>query len=144
MASIKIEFLPIVCLISSFGFFSFPSHALTDTLIPGDTLTDNQTLVSAGAIFELGFFSDDFSGNHYVGIWFKADTKKVVWVGNREIPISDSSGVLQILSGNLVLMDRRQVPWIINSENVATTINTTATLLDSGNFVLKEAYTGMV
>ncbi|PRQ26795.1 putative non-specific serine/threonine protein kinase [Rosa chinensis] len=144
MASIKGEFLHIVCLISSYTFFSFSSHALTDTLTPEETLTNNQTLVSAGRIFELGFFGDDFSGNYYIGIWFKADKNKVVWVGNREIPISDSSGILQIRSGNLVFMDRRQVPWLLNSGNVATAINTTATLLDSGNFVLKEEYTGTV
>ncbi|XP_050363587.1 receptor-like serine/threonine-protein kinase SD1-8 [Argentina anserina] len=144
MASIKREFLLIICLISSRTFFLLSSHALTDTLTPEETLTNNQTLVSAGRTFELGFFSDDFSGNHYIGIWFKADKNNVVWVGNREIPMSDSSGILHIRSGNLVYTDRRRVPWLLNSESVATAINTTATLLDTGNFVLKDEKSGIV
>ncbi|BBG95467.1 S-locus lectin protein kinase family protein [Prunus dulcis] len=117
---------------------------ITDTLTPSDTLRDNQTLVSAGGVFELGFFSDLISGNHYLGIWFKADAAKVVWVGNREAAILDSSGVLQIRSGNLLLSDRRQLQVIVNSANVASSPNTTATLLDTGNFVLKEVDTGTI
>lgn len=130
-------------LISFFTLFPF-SYPATDTLTHSDTLGDNQTLVSSGGLFELGFFSKSFSGSHYLGIWFKADPSKVVWV-DRENPILDSSGLLQIRSGNLVLTDRRQVQLRVNSANVATaTTNTSATLLDTGNFVLKEVDTGMV
>ncbi|KAM5564544.1 hypothetical protein ABKV19_018899 [Rosa sericea] len=136
-------FLPLICLISSFfSFFSFSSPA-TDTLTPSDTLRDGQILVSAGGVFELGFFTESFSGYHYMGIWLRADASKVVWV-DRDTPILDSSGMLQILSGNLVLTDRRQVELIVNTGSLATatTANTSATLLDTGNFVLKEADTG--
>ncbi|KAL6215140.1 hypothetical protein ACLB2K_014571 [Fragaria x ananassa] len=88
-----------------------------DTLTPSDSLRDNQVLVSAGGV--------------------------IVWVA-RDNPILDSSGLLQILSGNLVLTDRRQVQLIVNSGSLAkaTTANTSATLLDTGNFVLKEVDTG--
>ncbi|KAM5564542.1 receptor-like serine/threonine-protein kinase SD1-8 [Rosa sericea] len=135
-------FLPLICLISSFfSFFSFSSLA-TDTLTPSDTLRDGQILVSAGGVFELGLFNESFSGYHYLGIWLRADATKVVWV-DRDNPILDSSGMLQILSGNLVLTDRRQVQLIVNSGSLATvTANTSATLLDTGNFVLKETDTG--
>ncbi|KAM5564541.1 receptor-like serine/threonine-protein kinase SD1-8 [Rosa sericea] len=133
--------LPVIFLISFLSFFSFSSLA-TDTLTPSDTLRDSQTLVSAGGVFVLGLFNESSSGYYYLGIWFKADAKKVVWV-DRENPIIDSSGLLQIRSGNLVLTDRRQVPLIVNSGNLATTTtNTSATLLDTGNLVLKEAVTG--
>ncbi|PRQ26792.1 putative protein kinase RLK-Pelle-DLSV family [Rosa chinensis] len=136
-------FLPLICLISSFfSFLSFSSRA-TDTLTPSDTLRDGQILVSAGGVFELGFFAESFSGYHYLGIWLRADASKVVWV-DRDTPILDSSGMLQILSGNLVLTDRRQVQLIVNTGSLATatTANASATLLDTGNFVLKEADTG--
>ncbi|ONI34312.1 hypothetical protein PRUPE_1G474200, partial [Prunus persica] len=46
------------------------------------------------------------------------------WVGNRDFPLLDSSALLQIRSGNLILTDRRQVQSIVNSGNVATTSNT--------------------
>ncbi|ONI34313.1 hypothetical protein PRUPE_1G474300 [Prunus persica] len=135
--------LSLVCLISFFTFFSF-SYPATDTLTSLDTLGDIQTLVSSGGIFKLGLFSENFSGYHYLGIWFTADPKKVVWV-DRENPILDSSGLLQIQAGNLVLTDRRQVQLIVNSGSVAAvSTNTSATLHDTGNFVLKEVYTGTI
>ncbi|XP_024164867.1 receptor-like serine/threonine-protein kinase SD1-8 isoform X1 [Rosa chinensis] len=138
---IRKELCPLICFIFLFSFFLSSSFA-TDTLTPGDTLTVNQTLVSAGGVFELGFFKSDFSGSYYLGIWFRADANKVVWVGNRRVPILDASGSLQILSGNLVLIDRRQNPLLVSTGNVAMAINATATLLDSGNFILKEENTG--
>nr|XP_011459204.1 PREDICTED: receptor-like serine/threonine-protein kinase SD1-8 [Fragaria vesca subsp. vesca] len=139
--NIRKEFCALICLISLFSFFLSSSLA-TDTLTPEGTLSVNQTLVSAGDIFELGFFKSNFSGGYYLGIWFKADANKVVWVGNRQIPILDTSASLQILSGNLVLTDRHQKPLLVSTGNVAMAINTTAVLLDSGNFILKEANTG--
>lgn len=132
----------IICLISFSSLFPFTCHAVTDTLTASDTLSNNQTLVSAGGVFELGFFIDSSSGNHYLGIWLRADAKRVVWVAYRDIPILDSSGVLQIRAGNLVVSDRRQLQLIVNSGNVATTTNTSATLLDTGNLLLKDANTG--
>ncbi|XP_062022003.1 receptor-like serine/threonine-protein kinase SD1-8 isoform X2 [Rosa rugosa] len=135
--------LPVIFLISFLSFFSFSSLA-TDTLTPSDTLRDSQTLVSAGGVFVLGLFNESSSGYYYLGIWLKADADNVVWV-DRENPILDSSGLLQIRSGNLVLTDRRQVLLIVNSGNLATTTtNTSATLLDTGNLVLKEAATGTI
>ncbi|KAF8364846.1 hypothetical protein HHK36_033178 [Tetracentron sinense] len=120
-------------------FFDWFSHAL-DTIIPGEKLMDNDTLVSAGGVFELGFFQAGVSSNYYLGIWFKNDRdKKPVWVANREIPLLDSSGLLQIrYDGNLCILDRRMIPIIVNYGELATNGNTTATILDSGNFVLRE------
>lgn len=133
-------FLPLIFLKSFLSFFSYSCLA-TDTLLPSDTLSNSQTLVSAGGVFELGLFNESSSGYYYLGIWFRADASKVVWV-DRDNSILDSSGVLQIRSGNLVLTDRRQVPLIVNSLSLANVTNTSATLLDTGNFVLKGADTG--
>ena len=86
----------------------FLSRAV-DTIRHKDSLRENQTLVSAGGLFELGFFTDESTGNHFLGIWFKDDVnKKAMWVAIRENPILDSSGVLQIRDdGNLTLTGRR-------------------------------------
>lgn len=117
----------------------FLSHA-RDTIRHGDVLRDGETLVSASGVFELGIFGDTNNGNRFLGIWFKDDrTKKAVWVANRETPVLDSSGVFQIRDdGNMIIIDRRQTPFIVNSGNLATSGNTTAILLDSGNLVLTE------
>lgn len=130
--------ISLVSYLICFIFSEFPSHA-ADTMTRNDKLRENQTLVSAGGVFELGFFTDQSTGNHFLGIWFKDDlNKKAVWVAVRENPILDSSGVLYIRDdGNLVLTDRRQAAMIVNSGMLATRGNTAATLLDSGNLILR-------
>ncbi|RVW37260.1 G-type lectin S-receptor-like serine/threonine-protein kinase [Vitis vinifera] len=57
--------------------------------------------------FELGFFSPDSSKNRYVGIWYKkVATRTVVWVANRQIPLTDSSGILKVTDrGTLVILN---------------------------------------
>lgn len=121
--------------------FVFFCHAL-DTLKEGQTLQNGETLVSANGIFELGFFgTGDPGGNHYLGTWFKKDVhKKAFWVANRDNPVYGESGNLTTrYDGNLVISDVRIYPiMVVNSEMVATSGNTRATLLDSGNFVLYE------
>ncbi|PON62141.1 Serine/threonine protein kinase [Trema orientale] len=113
------------------------SHAL-DTLGPGDSLYSNETLVSAGGVFELGFFSFSESSNTYLGIWNKNDrNKRPVWVANREEPLVDSSGFLKIrYDGNLVLSDRRATTIFVNSGALAGSNETSSRILDSGNLIL--------
>lgn len=111
MAYIRVNTEGCLCLVTylmCFSFSMFLSRAV-DTIRHKDSLRENQTLVSAGGLFELGFFTDESTGNHFLGIWFKDDVnKKAVWVAIRENPILDSSGVLQIRDdGNLTLTGRR-------------------------------------
>ncbi|OMO64988.1 hypothetical protein COLO4_31645 [Corchorus olitorius] len=110
-------------------------HA-ADRIAQGETLKDGETLISEGDIFELGFFSPDNSTSRFVGIWYRVDVKAVVWVANRENPISDRNGVLSIgIDGNLAILDGNNSPvWSTNVSNLPN--NTAAKLLNSGNFVL--------
>ncbi|XP_050125547.1 G-type lectin S-receptor-like serine/threonine-protein kinase CES101 [Malus sylvestris] len=127
-------------------FFVCLSHASSDTLRHGQYLYSNQTLVSAGGVFELGFFSSPSAPNGYLGIWFKNDkNQKPVWVANRNSPLDSdgmvgSSSVLLTIrnDGNMVIIDRRNISYIVNYDALASGNNTTATLLDSGNLVLME------
>ncbi|GAV72854.1 LOW QUALITY PROTEIN: B_lectin domain-containing protein/Pkinase_Tyr domain-containing protein, partial [Cephalotus follicularis] len=118
-------------------FSFFPSLA-SDTLIPGQSLDNGETLVSAGGVFELGFFASGINNNNYLGIWVKNDpNKKPVWVANRDNPIFFSSGVLSIrYDGNLVITDARLTTILVNIGNLATSNNTIAKILDSGNLLL--------
>ncbi|KAJ0684592.1 putative non-specific serine/threonine protein kinase [Helianthus annuus] len=51
-------------------------------------LTDEDTLVSPGRVFELGFFKPGSSENRYLGIWYKnISVRTVVWVANRDRPL---------------------------------------------------------
>ncbi|KAL2474223.1 G-type lectin S-receptor-like serine/threonine-protein kinase [Forsythia ovata] len=111
-----------------------------DSITANQSLSGNLTIVSSGETFELGFFSPGNSSRYYVGIWYKnVSQKTVVWVANRETPISDkNSAELKILDGNLVLMNEYQVS--IWSTNVTSTTSKTvvATLGDDGNLVLRD------
>ncbi|GJT35292.1 G-type lectin S-receptor-like serine/threonine-protein kinase [Tanacetum coccineum] len=102
-------------------------------------LTENDTLVSPARTFELGFFKPGSSENRYVGIWYKKiPVKTVVWVANRDYPLTNvSSSMMRIVSmGNLVLMyDTDNVVW---SSNTTSSRNATAQLLDTGNLVITD------
>ncbi|XP_010928165.1 G-type lectin S-receptor-like serine/threonine-protein kinase B120 isoform X1 [Elaeis guineensis] len=119
---------------SSPSLFSYA----TDTLTPDQSISGEQTLKSAGDIFELGFFSPGNSKYRYVGIWYQSvSPRSVVWVGNREAPLKNSSGNFTIGSdGNLLVLDGGgSIIWSSNSS--AASNNSTAQLLDSGNLVLQ-------
>ena len=99
--------------------------------------------MSAGENFVLGFFSPPNSKNRYIGIRFnKIPNQTVVWVANRENPVSDSSGILTINAGNLVLVgdggyNTTSTTTTLWSSNISTVSNySSARLMDSGNLVL--------
>ncbi|KAK1437922.1 hypothetical protein QVD17_03722 [Tagetes erecta] len=120
--------------------FSFSSGA--DTISANESLSGNQTIISKGGNFELGFFKPGNSSNYYIGIWYKkvqSNPPTIVWVANRETPISDTFiSELKIVNDNLVLFNEFKVE--IWSTNVTTTgLNSvTAVLLDDGNLVLRD------
>ncbi|XP_056171687.1 G-type lectin S-receptor-like serine/threonine-protein kinase At1g61370 isoform X2 [Syzygium oleosum] len=118
------------------------ARGVVRNITTSEPLFPNQTLVSPGQIFELGFFTPNGSGNQYVGIWYKNFTpSKIVWVANREMPLvyTDQSAKLTIGSdGNLKLVDGQQnIVWSTNASGRSD--YTSAALLDSGNFVLQDA-----
>nr|GMD82308.1 receptor-like serine/threonine-protein kinase SD1-8 [Ipomoea batatas] len=110
-----------------------------DTITPTQPLAQNQTLVSAGGVFQLGFFSlDGNSGGLYVGIWYKEiQDMIIIWVANRDKPIPNSTEFLKIgEDGNINLVDgTRNSIW--SSSNQSVRGNTIAQLLDSVNLVLR-------
>ncbi|XP_028066017.1 G-type lectin S-receptor-like serine/threonine-protein kinase At1g11300 [Camellia sinensis] len=89
------------------------ADASTDTILPGQLITDSDTIASAGNVFELGFFSPGNGSstmNYYVAICISAD------------------GNLAIEKGKFLYM----------LTNISSNGNTSATLLDSGNLVLRD------
>ncbi|KAK1420057.1 hypothetical protein QVD17_21362 [Tagetes erecta] len=88
---------------------SLPHCTATDILSKDSPLSLTQTLVSSNQAYELGFFNPGNSTNLYLGIWFKNITaKKVIWVANRENPlsVSDSGSTLLISNdGNLRILN---------------------------------------
>ncbi|XP_008346134.2 G-type lectin S-receptor-like serine/threonine-protein kinase At4g27290 [Malus domestica] len=100
------------------------------------SIRDGETVVSTGGTFELGFYSPDASNRRYVGIWYKKiSVTTIVWVANRDTPLTDLSGVLKVTNpGILVLNHNMSTVWSSNTSKTAQ--NPVARLLDSGNLVV--------
>ncbi|XP_023740238.2 G-type lectin S-receptor-like serine/threonine-protein kinase At4g27290 [Lactuca sativa] len=117
-----------------------------DTITANQTLSDGQTLVSADEMYELGFFSPGNITNRYLGIWYKNKSPlRVVWVANREKPITDTSGVFKVdTNGTLLVMagSNNTTVWSSNPGPMAispTNVNPVAQLLNPGNLVVRTA-----
>ncbi|XP_008230190.1 PREDICTED: G-type lectin S-receptor-like serine/threonine-protein kinase At2g19130 [Prunus mume] len=113
-----------------------------DTIAANRSLSGDQTIVSAGKVFELGFFKPGNSSNYYIGMWYSkqlVSLETIVWVANRETPVSDRfSSVLRISDGNLVLFNESNTPiWSTNLTSTTTSGSAQAVLLDNGNLVLR-------
>ncbi|CAL2249560.1 unnamed protein product [Prunus armeniaca] len=110
-------------------------------LVPGKSISANQTLISPTGNFALGFFSPENCTKYFLGIWYNTiPNPPIVWVANRETPL-DSPGVFLLGSdGNLVVLDgktRKALIWSSNASLPASATNATIGLLmDTGNLVL--------
>ncbi|XP_028808422.1 G-type lectin S-receptor-like serine/threonine-protein kinase At2g19130 [Neltuma alba] len=130
-------FLSVVLL--CFSFHTVPSLA-ADTISANQTLSGDQTIISSGGVFELGFFKPGNSSNYYIGIRYKKISQPtIVWVANRDSPVSDkNSAKLVVSNGNLILLNGSQIPvWSTNLTST-TSKSVVAVLLDSGNLVLRD------
>ncbi|KAJ9671812.1 hypothetical protein PVL29_025495 [Vitis rotundifolia] len=110
-----------------------------DSIRIDQSISDGETLVSSGQSFELGFFSPGSSKNRYLGLWYKNTPQTVVWVANRNNPITDLYGVLTIFkNGAFVLLNQtKSVIWSLNLSKVPE--NPVAQLLETGNLVLRDS-----
>ncbi|XP_037494856.1 G-type lectin S-receptor-like serine/threonine-protein kinase At4g03230 isoform X2 [Jatropha curcas] len=110
-----------------------------DTISVNSWIIDGETLVSTGERFELGFFTPAGSSNNrrYVGIWYyKMNPTTVVWVANRDSPLTETGGFFALHNGNLAVLDKSGKPyWSTNLESLS--LPKEAKLMDSGNFVLR-------
>ncbi|OMP10605.1 S-locus glycoprotein [Corchorus olitorius] len=130
--------LPLLILYLSLN--SQPSFGV-DTISVNQSLSGDQTIVSSGGNFQLGFFKPGKSSNNYIGIWYgKVSVLTPVWVANRETPIHDRfSAELRISDGNLVLFNESQVPiWSTNVSPSTSSRSVVAVLEDIGNLVLRD------
>ncbi|KAJ6828236.1 uncharacterized protein M6B38_364155 [Iris pallida] len=129
---------PLLLLLLLFLFICHNSRisVAVDFISRNQTISGDQTIISEGGKFELGFYSQ---GN-FIAVWYKNTDGTPVWVANRGNPVKFT--VLSELKisddGNLVLFDQLNsqiwstgVPFINSSSPVAV-------LLDSGNLVLRD------
>ncbi|KAL9860682.1 G-type lectin S-receptor-like serine/threonine-protein kinaseRLK-Pelle-DLSV family [Arabidopsis thaliana] len=106
-------------------------------------LSIGQTLSSSNGVYELGFFSFNNSENHYLGIWFKGIIPRVVvWVANRENPVTDSTANLAISSNASLLLynGKHGVAW--SSGETLASNGSRAELSDTGNLIVIDNFSG--
>ncbi|KAM7490967.1 hypothetical protein LguiA_033888 [Lonicera macranthoides] len=115
--------------------FFLSSTAAISTIRGGDELNSTSQLVSQNGNFTLGFFTVDAMGYTYLEIWY-GDKTDMVWFANQNTPIFNNSAVLAIdrTTGKLIISNGGTTILVISDEWAMN--NGSATLQDSGNFVL--------
>ena len=128
----------IVCIICFLLFLFIRTSTSLDMISPSQSIRDGETLISAGGIFELGFFSPGNSNGRYLGIWYKLSPSTVAWVANRDKPINNTSGVLEVNNQGVLVLHNgtNNTFWSSNVSKAAE--NPVAQLLDSGNLVVRD------
>ncbi|XP_042477746.1 G-type lectin S-receptor-like serine/threonine-protein kinase At2g19130 [Macadamia integrifolia] len=118
------------------------------TLSVGQSISADQSMIivsEENGNSELGLFKPN-DNYYYVGIWYRKGEKEIVWVANRDKPLScmDSSQLKLLEDGNLVILDPSN--GIIWSTNLISTSSNSmeAALLDSGNLVLRDVLNSSV
>ncbi|XWS19500.1 hypothetical protein CRYUN_Cryun31cG0021400 [Craigia yunnanensis] len=136
MGKLKGNLLFLLSVVSLF----LESSVAVDTITPAHSLNDSHTIVSAGQKFELGFFNIGNSSGRFLGIWYKnLPVQTVVWVGNRGFPLINSSGVLTLGNDGRLTIVNESGSIIWSSNSFQTAKRPVAQLLDTGNFVVKDA-----
>ncbi|KAH7842833.1 hypothetical protein Vadar_009634 [Vaccinium darrowii] len=132
----------IFSLLFLFFTFNLPFSLASDTISANQSLSGDQTIVSANGTFELGFYQPGTSSNYYICmVYRKVSIQTIAWVANRDKPISNKySSVLKIIDGNLVLLNESQIPIWSTNQNSTTSNSVVAVLGDDGNFVLKDGF----
>lgn len=123
--------------------FSFSICYLRDSITLNESIRDsqNETLVSAGERFQLGFFNPERSKKRYLGIWYyKIVPQTVVWIANRNHPLEKTNGVFSITKDGELGLTGESSETIFRSPNVGgrPAMKWKLTLMDSGNLVFSE------
>ncbi|XP_013615170.1 PREDICTED: S-locus-specific glycoprotein S13-like [Brassica oleracea var. oleracea] len=106
-------------------------------------ISTRRNILSPEKVFVFGFFkpstTSGVADRWYLGIWHHRFPQEVVWVANRDNPMSKPVGTLKILDTNLVLLDQygTRVWWTNRTSTNLMKSLVTGELLDSGNFVLR-------
>ncbi|KAA8535058.1 hypothetical protein F0562_030061 [Nyssa sinensis] len=131
--------LVILCCFSFFKSFGEASRA-GNTLKPGQVMRVGEHLESLNKKFRLQFFKESPTNYGYLVIQYMgSNAKSTVWVANRDNPQYYSSLYLNFtLDGKLVVDDGFGYAVRLNYEQTSVNSDTSATLDDSGNFVLRK------
>jgi len=127
-------YLPFFTIFMSFSFAGITKES---------PFSIGQTLSSSNGVYELGFFSLNNSQNQYPGIWFKSIIPQVVvWVANREKPVTDSAANLGISSNGSLLLSNGKHGVVWSTGDIFASNGSRAELTDHGNLVFIDKVSG--
>ncbi|KAA0058781.1 G-type lectin S-receptor-like serine/threonine-protein kinase CES101 [Cucumis melo var. makuwa] len=118
------------------------SNAQSDVLAQGQEITPGSTLISAMATFSLGFYSPSLLNNSYIAIWYQSDPLNPVWIANRNFAFPRDFGTPCLTidgNGSLKIVPKEGTgrnEYNFSLFEVGEPTNSSAILLDNGNFVL--------
>ncbi|XP_047057506.1 G-type lectin S-receptor-like serine/threonine-protein kinase At2g19130 [Lolium rigidum] len=122
------------------GSSLFASSAATDTILPGEGISGNQTLVSKNGGFELGFFSPGEGIHYYLGVRLRNmfGNSPTFWLGDRVgVVVTDVPATsLEMFGGSLYIKQSGASLWWSPAGNGSSAA--VAVLLDNGNLVVRD------
>uniref|UniRef100_A0A8R7QHJ0 non-specific serine/threonine protein kinase n=1 Tax=Triticum urartu TaxID=4572 RepID=A0A8R7QHJ0_TRIUA len=137
----------LTCYTAALILLFLPLRAAEDRLVPGKPLPPGATIISDDGAFALGFFSLSDStppASLSLGVWYSSIPElTVVWVANRETPVTSNTSSLPRLSftntSNLVLSDGGggHVVWTTDVTATSSSSSPVAVLENTGNLVVR-------
>ncbi|KAM0831429.1 hypothetical protein ACQ4PT_065542 [Festuca glaucescens] len=120
------------------GSAFFAASASTDTILPGESISGNQTLVSKSGVFELGFFSPGYGIHYYMGVRLRnmVGNSPTFWLGDRVVVTDLQTASLEMFGGSLYIKQSGASLWWSPAGNGSSTA--LAVLLDNGNLVVRD------
>ncbi|CAL4952459.1 unnamed protein product [Urochloa decumbens] len=132
---------PTFCFVFLLLGSSFLAAVARDTILPGDGMSGNQTLVSKNGLFELGFFSWGTGIQRFLGVRFKKmpNATPTFWIRNGAVITDVSSAALEVSGANLCIKEAGDILWCssVAAGVLPPPAAAAAVLLDSGNLVVR-------
>ncbi|KAK8290651.1 hypothetical protein V6Z11_D06G011400 [Gossypium hirsutum] len=138
----------VLLLLLNFVFNATNAQSTSSIIKPGSSLSpiNNSYLLSPSGQFAFGFYP--YKKGYSVGIWFEnIQQKTIVWTANREAsPFPSDVTLVLTTEGTLIVRPKQGQDVLIadTSSDDVSQLATSASILDSGNFVLLNSSGGIV
>uniref|UniRef100_A0A0D9Y5E8 Receptor-like serine/threonine-protein kinase n=1 Tax=Oryza glumipatula TaxID=40148 RepID=A0A0D9Y5E8_9ORYZ len=119
----------------------------TDTILPGESITGNQTLVSKNGEFELGFFNPGVGIHYFLGVRLRklAAYSPTFWIGDRVYVVDLPRAALELFGDSLYIKEDGASLWWSSPSSSSSSSGggrgggaAVAVLLDTGDLVVRD------
>uniref|UniRef100_A0A0D9UYF8 Receptor-like serine/threonine-protein kinase n=1 Tax=Leersia perrieri TaxID=77586 RepID=A0A0D9UYF8_9ORYZ len=135
-ATLTVPLAAIFLLLTGNGY-----SATTDTILPGESMSGNQTLISKNGEFELGFFNPGVGIHYFVGVRLRKLTSysPTFWIGDRVYVVDLPHASLELFGDSLFIKENgASLWWSSPSSSSSSSVAAVAILLDTGDLVVRD------